>query len=258
MSREGGGLVIQPVSVRYAGMERNYEAWNAFLEPFGIEMVNEGLYDPTRPFEGKNQKFQFWSTGNIINHPVTEGVKNLFLPLRNDIYTYPGVPLMKYSPDWQIIVKGEREAQSFKCVIKGEWAVDPARPGTYASEPPVVAVRQFGKGRIVCYPLGDVHTYAQYGMKFWDHVVETRGDGKTPSDSMKLWGNAYRWCAEPALKNSELGTYEQRPYTPVQWPERADWDQFQFEALAPSNGQSWNHRRAYSLFRWQRNGGGIC
>lgn len=231
--QDGGGLVLQPISVRYNGMEKYYECWNAFLEPFGMEILNEGLYDKTRSYEGKSfpclVKPLYWQTGNIVKHPMTEGVSHLFLPLNNASYLYPGVCLVKYSPDWQILVKGEKEAQSYKCIAKDGWSLDVTQDGSCSSEPPVLAAREFGKGRIVCYPLGDVNSYTQFGMSYWDHVVELNGDGKTPSDSTKLWLNAFRWCAEPAMKNKELGTFIQKPYEKVSFPKTTpDWDQFKF------------------------------
>ena len=74
--------------------------------------------------------------------------------------------------------------------------------GTYASAPPVLAVRQLGKGRIVCYPISDLFTGQNHRNPLWADIVECNGDRAAgrPSHSMKMQMNAYRWLAEPSQR----------------------------------------------------------
>ena len=212
--REGGGLLVQPQPVRYPGSDDELY-WNLVFEPFGMTVLHEGLFDATRAFEGQAlYPATFWRTRNIRPHPVTEGVAGLCLPL-HDFFAGPGVVAMRYSPDWEVVARGEKEAGSYRSGADNRLKLELA--GTYRESPPVVAVRAFGKGRVACYPLAALFTGMNYGNALWPHIVESRGDAAAghPGDSMKLMGNACRWLAEPALANPELGTCRPEPYQPV-------------------------------------------
>ncbi len=211
---EGGGLLIQPQPVRYPGSDDEL-FWNLVFEPLGLTLLHEGLFDKTRSFEGQTlTAATFWRTRNIKPHPVTEGVAGLCLPL-HDFFAGPGVVAMRYAPEWEILVRGEREAASYRSGSDNRLHLD--LPGTAGEAPPVVAVRAFGKGRVVCYPLAALFTGMNFGNALWSHIVESRGDVASgfPSDSMKLMLNACRWLAEPALANPALGTYQPEPYQRV-------------------------------------------
>jgi len=222
--REGGGLFLVPQSVRYANTD-DLKYWNIFLEPFGIQVLREGIVDKTRSYQtGTLPKETFWYTSSIQRHPVTQGVESLYLPIQTgggNRRGQPAVSLVRYSPPWQVIVRGEKEAASYPMDVNNHIRLD--RKGTQAGAPPVVAVRSFGKGRIVCYPVYSVFTGNHYGMPGWPHVVETRGDPKSgrPSHSMKMQMNAYHWLAEPALKDPQFGTYRPEPYKPAAFPKTA-------------------------------------
>jgi len=221
--RAGGGLFLNPQSVRYANTDA-LKYWNVFLEPFGIKVLREGIADKTRPYKVGNPPYQrtFWYTGNIRPHPVTRGVESLYLPIRaRGGSRFPSMALVQYSPEWQVIVRGEKEAASYPMDVDNHIRLD--RKGTQASAPPVVAVRSFGKGRIVCYPLYSVFAGKHYGMPGWPHVVESRGDPTSgrPSHSMKMQMNAYHWLAETALKDPQFGTYRPEPYKTVTFPKMA-------------------------------------
>ncbi len=228
--KEGGGLLLKPRPVRYPGND-DEKYWNLVFAPFGLEILHEGVFDKTRAFEGTTLgKSTFWFTRNIQKHPVTEGVACLYLPL-HDFCPMPGIVAMKYSPDWQVIVSGENEARSYRSGKDNQ--INLAEEGTYPSAPPVVAVRQFGEGRIVCYPIADLFTGANYGNPLWAHIVETKGDAAAnrPSFSMKMLMNAYRWLGEPALSKPGFGTYRQEPYQPVQFAPTIEWSKPQLALL---------------------------
>ena len=236
--RDGGGLFLQPRSVRYPGDE-DERYWNLVLEPLGCQILHEGSYDKARAFDGKPLpgvigKLQYWFTKAIQPHAVTEGVRCLYLPL-HDYGDWPGVPAMKYSPDWQILVAGEKEARSYRSGIPGDPnALDLKAEGSCASAPPVVAIRPLGKGRIVCYPVSPLHTGMNYGNPLWAHIVETKGDTGLgqPSDSLRLQMNSYRWLAEPAQQTAGFGTYRPEPYKPVEFPKSVEWDSWRFDKVA--------------------------
>ncbi|MCG2659246.1 MAG: hypothetical protein L6437_03240 [Kiritimatiellae bacterium] len=236
---EGGGLFLQPQSVRYPGDEDELY-WNAVLAPLGAKILHEGAFDKTRVFEGKtlyaHVATTFWFTRNIQSHPVTEGVQSLYLPL-HAFGPRPGIAAMQYSPDWQILVRGEKEAKSFASDVNNEIKLDAA--GTYAEAPPVLAVRALGKGRIVCYPISTLFTGMNHRNPLWSEIVETNGDRITrqPSHSMKMQMNAYKWLAEPACALAGFGTYVFEPYKPIQFPASVDWDKIQFAKTPGTNDE---------------------
>jgi len=225
--QDGGGLLIQPQPVRYP-TDEDEKVWNFIFEPFGAQVLHEGIYDTTRTFKGlANGESMFWYTSNIQSHPVTQGVKSLSLPWDSGEQT-PGTVSVQYSPDWQVVVSGEKEAKSYQ--TGKDNAPSTIEEGTYKSAPPVVAVRQFGKGRVACYPISWLFTGLNYGDPVWANVVESAGDRNSgrASDGMKLQMNCYHWLAEPAQQIPGFGTYKAEPYQPVEFPKSINLDGIQF------------------------------
>ena len=226
---DGGGLLILPQGLRYPG-DDDIRYWNLVFAEFGCQIMPEGVFDPTRAFPGRDlAPTTYWLTQNITIHPVAEGVKRLCLPLYPTGH-WPGVPLITYSPDWQVIVSGEKTAKSFLCA--NDNVLDLKKDGACPSAPPVVACRTLGKGRIVCFPLAYPHTGPNYNVPIWDNTVETRGDKAAglPSDTLKLLLNALKWLGEPALAVPELGGHVNPPGGEVQYPPTVAWDQVKYDA----------------------------
>jgi hypothetical protein len=225
---DGGSVLIQPFAERYQG-HVDEEFWNIVLKPFGAKILHEGVFDKSRKFIGttRAEGTVFWYTNNIRKHPVTEGVKSLSLPLTGFGH-FPGLVAMEYSPDWQVLVFGEKEAKSYQTSNSNR--LDINIEATYKEAPPVLAVRNYGKGRIVCYPLTKLYTGLNHRNPIWTDIVEVNGDVKVgrTSDSMKMQMNAYEWLAETGRQNSELGTHKFEKYKPVTFPQTVDWDKTHF------------------------------
>ena len=154
---------------------------------------------------------------------------------------------MQYRPEWQILVRGEKEAKSYRSNAQN--VLDLGAAGTYTEAPPVLAVRQLGKGRIVCYPLFALFTGINHRNPLWADIVECNGDRAAgqPSHSMKMQMNAYRWLAEPAGGLADFGTYVPEPYQARAVPGRGQLGHGPF-ADRRSDGHSRHFRRplAYS------------
>jgi len=223
----GGGLLIQPRPVRYPNTD-DEKYWNIVLEPLGITILHECTYDKTRSYEGKTiAKALFWWTSNICMHPVTQNVKCLYLPL-SSATGQPGLAAIRYSSDWQVLVSGEKEAKSYK--TESDNAVNISTEGSYNTAPPVLAARQLGKGRIVCYPIDPVFTGMNYGNPLWSATVESAGDpsANRSSQGMTMQMNAYRWLAETARTNSTLGTLKRAKHQPIQFDAAVDRESIPF------------------------------
>ena len=244
---EGGGLFLEPQSVRYRGDEDELY-WNAVLKPLGATILHEGIFDKTRAFQGQTLGLEtFWTTRNVLQHPVTKGVSSLCLPLHN-YGTFPGTTAMQYSRDWQILVRGEKEAKSYRSIAMGENAIDLNTEGTYPEAPPLLAVRQLGKGRIVCYPISQLFTGLNHRNPLWADIVECNGGRAAgrPSDSMKMQMNAYHWLAEPARAMVGFGRYLWEPYRPIEHPGKVNMEATFAAASVPGIRGIFGLHSAYS------------
>jgi hypothetical protein len=230
--QDGGGLLLQPEPVRYANSE-DEKYWNLVLAPLGLQILHEGIYDPTRNFEaGAVGRIRFWITRNVTPHPVTAEVKTLCLP--QTFMSMPGVAAMQYSPEWQVVVRGEKEAASYTTGPDNNARFE--TPGSYPQAPPVLAVRELGKGRVACLPVATIYTGANYLNPVWENTFETAGDrvNGTPSDGLKLVMNLYHWLGSPAAADPTFGTHKIPPYQPAQYPPTVNWDTTNFSAVPTS------------------------
>jgi len=168
----------------------------------------------------------FWYTRNIVSHPVTEKVKCLYLPRDNYTGLPPGILAMHYSADWQAVVRGEKEAQSYRSGVDCD---PPRRTGHVPERAPVVAVRSFGKGRVACYPIPTIYTGINYGNPLWSSIVESAGDhtGGRPSDGMTLQMNCYGCLRSRPWRVAGLGPTGRSP-TNDRVSQVANWDTLQF------------------------------
>ena len=234
---EGGGVLLVLQAVRYPG-DKDQDYANLILQGLGLEMLHEGVFDQQRRFSTPIASiFQpegfFWTENVVQGHPVTEGVRRLCLPQYHNGST-PGVVALKLSPEWQVLARGEHSAQSY--LVTREQVTDYAHSGTFKTAPPIVAVRSFGKGRVLAFSVPARSVHANYGVPGWNMIVETAGEraANRPSDGAKLVLNGLRWLAEPSRDNPALGTFRTDVVAPVRFPASIDWDQSQFPA--PSQG----------------------
>ncbi|MBU4212207.1 MAG: hypothetical protein KKD33_06450, partial [Verrucomicrobia bacterium] len=226
---EGGGLFVQAQSW---GTSAGEKYWNIVLAPFGIEVLHEGCCDTTRTYKGAGfGSIDYWFTKNIKPHPVTVGVERLYLPTHG-YAPFPGVPAIRYSPDWEVVVAGEAEAKSFRrdAADTAFESLNLDQSGSYASAPPVAAVRSFGKGRVVSFPLCPIHSGMNYSNPAWKNIVESAGDRSAdlPSFGMTLLMNCYRWIAEPAQTIAGFGAHVDPPYQAVKYLDKVDLDVLRF------------------------------
>jgi hypothetical protein len=235
----GGGLFVQEEAERYPNSNNN-AFWNMVLAPLGIQIRFEGVMNLNQRFilPSYRPAPEYWYTTAISPHPITQGVRRLYLPVY-DHNPVPGVPAVDYGPDWQVVVSAGKGGKSFSCGTPGNPTfLNLDMPGHYTDNAPVVAVRELGKGRVVSFPIAAIHMDLNYGVPIWPDVVDTVGDSgaNQPSDTLKLEMQSYRWLGEPATDIPELGTYQPVAYKPVQLPESVDWDQSTFSQ--PASGLS--------------------
>jgi len=114
---EGGGLVLNLTGGRYP--QNIVDGWwRKCFSHLDMETLLEETYDRTSKRETDGHSL-FYTT-NFTAHPVTEGVPGLWLASRQTTATHGGsmgVIGVRYSSDWQVVVRGPKEARTFK---KGE------------------------------------------------------------------------------------------------------------------------------------------
>jgi len=233
--QEGGSALLILQAVRYPG-DKDQDYANLMIEGLGVQMLHEGVFDSKRSFKSPIASIfppeGFCWTENVTKgHPVTEGVSRLCLPQYHNGNT-PGVVGMKVSPEWQVLVRGEESAQSY--VVTREHVTDYNQVGTYKSAPPIVAVRAFGKGRVMAFSVPARSVSTNYGVAGWNMIVETAGnaEAKLPSDGGRMTLNALKWLAETSRDNPDLGTFKTDPVGRVQFPKSIEFDKYEFPAPA--------------------------
>lgn len=207
--REGGGLVVLVTGVRYP-KDVTEQWYNQLFEDFGFRILHEGIWDKTTSFTAPGVPAYgpqvFFKTTNLKPHPVTQGVSRICQPQ----YAHsklPGCEGVAYDNNWTVVVAGEKTAQSLKCDPLTNEQYD-TELGAYPTEPPIAAVRSYGKGRIFVWAIHSIFSTLNYGSPLWPQTAETRGDvaNNEPSSGHQLLLNALRWTGEPSSGLPGFGT----------------------------------------------------
>ena len=229
--KSGGSLIIQIRPSRYSSRS-DALYWNDLFAPFGLQIDNNhGLTSTSTVncFEKPGWVNDFFYTDNIVKHEITKDVTGLWLPV-NSYDRFPGTPVIKYSPEFEILVRTGKDGGTFFSsetsrtrFIAGRTKIIPAQ------EPlPIIAYRKFGKGYVISVPVDMIHTGLNFRNPVWGNITEEKGLNGKPSHLMNLMKNAVLFAAQPALKNPELGTYQAKKITPIQFPEAVYWNKHGF------------------------------
>ena len=211
--KEGGGLMLTgSTQGGMWGQERNTEEMNRFLEPYQAVVLKEQVEEkdgalrlprPTR----KSASALAW-TGNVVKHPLTNGVRGLIYPTGYAQTYYAHA--VRVSEPWHVLMKGSKTASTYTVKLGSGNERASKKPGTCASEPPLLAVRESGKGRIVLWPTIPSVTIIDGYHPFWGSgLIMTGRDRQHPSDGERLLFNLLRWLVEPSL--GKLGGYAPKP-----------------------------------------------
>ncbi len=221
---EGGGLLVTGVTEHGMwGLERNIEELNRFLEPYNATVLHEQVDDKNAAYAlpSRGAGRMAW-TGNVCKHPLTDGVRGLIYPTEFP-WAYTTHPL-RLGNDWQTLIKGSGTAHTYS-VRLGTGDLSTKKPGSYTSEPPIVAVRQSGRGRIALWPVAPTTFFVDAYHPFWGSGLVMEGTDKDlPSDGRRLLFNLLDWLAAPT--RGQFGGYAARPmeelgnepgFQPVDW-----------------------------------------
>ncbi len=198
---QGGGLLLTFEDIGFtvesgAAVEELYQA-------FGCRPLREAVVDEATTFQQKRY-LQRWfaATGNIVHpHPVTEGLTQFVYPLGYTPTNGPDTrPVHLEKPqDWEVLIRGEKSART--------------TGGTYPSEPPLLAVRSFGKGRVAVLPMHTTYFFNAGFHRIWERITMGDGDATTEvphGQGLLVVQNLLRWLSEPATA-AGLGGFREGP-----------------------------------------------
>ena len=203
----GGGLVFSFSPGRYP--EAPVDAyWTKVMKSFGVEMLHEEVVNPETTVQVDKVRRMFY-TDSFVNHPVTKDVPGLWLADRSG-GTWGSVAV-KYSPEWKVVVTGGKASRS---VPKNPRTnnLEPDRKGFYDHDAPIVAVRSFGRGRIVFIASHKDTCGWVYNIDKWPNFTERSNYNGKPCDMVRLVENALQWAAQPSMDDKSFAKHY-KPYT---------------------------------------------
>jgi len=187
-------------------------------------------------------------TRQVLPSPVSEGVKQLWLPY-GDHYNASWSGPISVSKDWQVVVKGSKTSRT-KPVDLGKSGFagppDPLVRSEGVPEPDLLAIRAYKAGRIMLCTQQPVFSTGQGTQWLFNRRCLSRGLNDVPSDFEKLIMNGLRWLSEPSMKARGRTVYQAKP-------SRFDPPNLRPEVKADFEKQFWSEEEL-SLHRPPRGG----
>ena len=226
----GGGLLFTAMP---SGWNSVMPTINRFLEPWGARYLDEQVVDPENLVQSAAwaQKYPFCWADTVAPHPVTKGVQGSWYPGKawraDGILTTAGLVL---SDQWQVALRAARSGRSVKA--QGAKLVS-APVGKLGSAPPIVALRQSGKGRAAIIPISVSFLTGGCDHPSWNSMVwDGQAQGRR-SDMKTLFLKLVQWLAQPSHQAGTLGGYmepaKRSDYRPKhERPAPLDWSRAKF------------------------------
>lgn len=199
---EAGGGVLYVA--RFGQMATEAPAQEAFLKPLGLTPLFADMpQDPGTEVAATAWRIPFSYTEGIAASPISGGVTGLWYPTPHDRVGGQNHTLPCRTDDtWQVVVRGSRSSLTKAGPLQ---AGSPTDPGAYATQVPLVALKQAGKGRIVYVGITPEYLFGSNATTTLESVVLDRGLVQKPSHGFKLIQNSLAWLAQPSLATGALG-----------------------------------------------------
>lgn len=201
---EGGGILFLPV---WCQMETSLPPQAAFMQPYGLKpLPQEVVFDRDPCVTATAWKVPFAYTTNVLaNSPVTAGVTGLWYPAATRAGAQQHTTTFTTDDTWTILVRGTPGSMT-RVVPFDRWLdADEAAPGTHDHAVPLAAVREAGRGRLMCLGITPEYLYGSAAATTLEGIVLDRGLRQTPSGGYTLFRNGLLWLAEPSLAAGTLG-----------------------------------------------------
>ena len=197
----GGGVLVLP---HYVQTLNQIPPQVEFLSQLGLTpLFDEIISDSESSTIATAWKIEFIHTDAISKTPITNGIKSLWYPSPAERLAWQShsVPC-RVDETWTIAVTGSGTASTKRVPLNDETK---SFEGTFKKNPPLVAFRQVGKGRVVYY--GIVHNYLlnEVASTTLEGITLDRGLKGIHSDGYKLLANSLQWLADPSLEKGDPG-----------------------------------------------------
>jgi len=187
--KAGGGVVMIPAP-SYYGVEDFVRQLNPWLEPHGARLLSEIPLDPANQKEiVRILAYRYLRTANLkTGHPVTANIPEIWLPLDFSNF-YVVTYSMTLSPDWEVLIRGEKSCATYPYA---QISRNNKTVGTWKSEPPFLAVRKVGKGRLALFTTASgYYIYDAFHWSQADGFVLRDGEG----NGLKLMDQLFRYVS---------------------------------------------------------------
>jgi len=225
------------------------------IEPWGARLPLEWYIetDPAKiePFPRmRNDQEAMCLVDQVLPSPISSGTEKVWLPYGlagadNSSWTGP----ISVDANWQVVIKGSATSVTDPLddqVPPMPLPPDPLfRPGGVA-EPELMALRQYGNGRIVLCSQWPVFTIGQGTQWLHNRRCLSRGIASIPSDFEEIMINALNWLAEPSLASENVGGYQANlarlepsnndPAVQAEFP-ATPWPSWKLDMSQPSDSQ---------------------
>lgn len=202
--REGGGVFFIPTWVQD---DLALTPMNAFAQEIGLELFfDETPFDPENAVEATAWEIPFSLTRHFEPHPATEGVNALWYPVATrkgaEIHSF----LFRPDASWSLLGSSAPSAYSRRNPMS-QHSVSTASgdPGTFSAGFPLLACRDFGKGRIAVFSVSPKYLFERFATTTLEDIVLRKGLRGTPSDGWRLFRNVLNWISEPSRESAGFG-----------------------------------------------------
>ena len=227
--QEGGGLLV----LRSPGYQfgTDIAALSRWLKPCGLEILSEQAADDDATIMVKSGGYKLYWTDNVAASPVTQGVKGIFYPEAFSVYATENytdfTSPVRADANWQILLSGRKTAKSI-ATKKGKEKL-PAGPGVYNTAPPLLAVRDYGKGRIAVWPIAATCVWQDGYHLFWNRGQMMAGQIQgMRGDAAQLLDNLFVYLGAPS--KDRFGGFTPKP---KELPKESGFDVIDWDKIAP-------------------------
>ena len=201
--------------------EANWTATNQWLADLGARPRWEVLQDSDKANVVADVMGCRHSWSDQVAPPVNEGVRGVVTLLwAGTGGCEPPMPF-ELKPEWKAVVRGAASMNARPDTRHDDFLQPwmPKEPGP--SSPPLMAIREAGKGRVAVMAIRYYWIFTPPSHCPTAEAMLTAGAGSKPSDWLRVFANAFRWLAEPSMKEGRGGatTPDSLLSPPVQvWP----------------------------------------
>ncbi|MGD0090096.1 MAG: hypothetical protein ABSE73_09260 [Planctomycetota bacterium] len=200
----GGGVFCVPIWMQ---MDTLLPPQEEFLKPLGlVPLFRDVVFDPESSVRATAWKLDFAHTTALAkDSPLTQGATSLWYPVATRAGGQQHTTTFKMDENWTVPVRGEPTSLSREIAFDKWCNLDEAQKGAYDHDVPLLACRQAGKGRVVCFAITPEYLFSSVAATTLEDIVLSRGLRGTPSHGYALIRNALRWLAEPSRAEGALG-----------------------------------------------------